>query len=301
MDKQYDEFVGVDSLHAAMITEDTEQAYTTEEPEYLAPTAEIVGNAELSATPTHYDNLPANNYISEGATVLTLIVSGLPADKMAKYLGKYYDPASGRVLDVGDPDPPDVALSFRYDKGKNGHRYYQYLKGKFSGGAEEATTRKTNVDIKTYQLTYTAVVTAKQWEVDGETRPMKRIFADTTDPAFNPSGWFNQVQTPDTSTPPAAFELISSDPADENDNVAVNSSVVLTFNNRVMDQSITLYADDFEVIDIDITKDSTGKILTIKPKDDLGNNESYTLIITDVKDVHGQSLYNKIVRFTTVE
>ena len=301
MNGQYDEFIGVDNLHAAVITEDSEQNYITETPEYFAPTAEIVGNADLSIAPTYYDNRPADNYISEGATTLTLTVKGLPAEKAAKYLGKHYDPVSGRVLDTGDPNPPDVALSFRYDKGKTGHRYYQYLKGKFSGGAEEATTKKNNVEIKTYQLTYTAVVTAKQWEVDGKTKPMKRIFADTADPAFDPEGWFSRVQTPDTATQPSALSLVSSDPVDEGTDITVNSSIILTFNNRIMSQLITLYSEDFEPVEVIISRDDTGKVLTVKPKVDLENNESYTLVISIVSDIHGQSLSNKVIRFSTVE
>ena len=130
MNKEYGEFIGVDNIHAAVITEDSESAYVTETPEYLAPAAEIAGEPEIQSTPTYYDNVPQDNYITEGVTALKVIVSGVSADMMAKYLGKHYDAASGRVLDTGEPNPPDIALSFRFNKGKEDYRYYQYLKGK---------------------------------------------------------------------------------------------------------------------------------------------------------------------------
>ena len=62
---------------------------------------------------------------------------------------------------------------------------------------------------------------------------MKRIFADTTDAAFNPAGWFNQVQTPDTSTAPEALVLSSSDPTDGDVGELVGVSPALTFNNKI--------------------------------------------------------------------
>src|SRR5665648_207601 len=104
MDKQYDEFVGVDKLHTALILIESEAEYSAETPEYFAPTAEIVNDTETDIQPTYYDNVSANNYISEGATTVTMTVSGVPARKAAKYLGKHYDEASGRVLDTGDPN-----------------------------------------------------------------------------------------------------------------------------------------------------------------------------------------------------
>lgn len=197
MDKQYGEFVGVDNVHVAIVTTDSESEYIAEAPEYFAPTADIAAESETDNTPTYYDNVPGFNYVSEGVTTLTMTFSGVPAEKAAKYLGKHYDEATGRVYDTGEPTPPDVAVSFRFKKGPKDYRYYQYLKGTFSGGTEEAGTKTNTVDVRTYQMTFTAVVTTHQWNVGGEQRGLKRIFADTTDPAFDATGWFTQVQTPE--------------------------------------------------------------------------------------------------------
>lgn len=196
MDKKYGEFVGVDNIHVALITTDTEEAYTTEVPEYFAPAAEIAGDAETESTPTYYDNVPANNYVTEGVTTLNVRVSGVPAELMAKYLGKHYDVATGRVLDTGEPNPPECALSFRFNKGKSDYRYFQYLKGTFSGGTEEAATKNKGIDIKTYSMIYTAVTTTHKWNIDGKEKQMKRIYGDTDDENFDATTWFNEVQVP---------------------------------------------------------------------------------------------------------
>lgn len=299
MDKQYGEFVGVDNVHVAIVTEDTRENYLAETPEYLAPTAEIAGEAETDSTPTYYDNVPAFTYVGEGLTTLTLTVSGIPADIAAKYLGKKYDSSTGRVYDDGQPNPPDVALSFRYNKGPNDYRYYQYLKGTFSGGSEEAGTKTNTVDIRTYQLTYSAVVTTHQWEINGESKGLKRIFADTTDQSFDPTGWFNAVQTPEMGTKPNALSLVTSVPIDEATGVAIDSAIELTFNNKISNQTITLFTDAFVPVPVTITKDATGKILTISPDADLSSATSYVLIITNATDIYGQKLENEVIAFTT--
>lgn len=204
MEPKYGEFVGVDNVYAAIITTDTREEYVAEEPEYFAPVAEITGESETENTPTYYDNVPGFNYVSEGVTTLTCTFSNVPAQLAAKYLGKHYDEATGRVLDTGIPTPPSVALSFRYNKGPSEYRYYQYLKGTFSGGAEEAATKTNTVDIRTYQMTYTAVVTAKQYQIGEEVKGLKRIYADTDDVNFTSamaSAWFNAVQQGPEITP----------------------------------------------------------------------------------------------------
>jgi phi13 family phage major tail protein len=300
MNKEYGEFIGVDSIHAAIITEDSENNYIAGTPEYFAPAAEIAGEPEIESKPTYYDNVPQDNYITEGVTALKIIVSGVSAEMMAKYLGKHYDAATGRVLDTGEPNPPDVALSFRFNKGKEDYRYYQYLKGKFSGGSEEATTKKNNIDIKTYTTTFTAVTTTHKWTVDGVLKQMKRIFADTTDAAFNPAGWFDQVQTPDTTSAPAALTLSSSDPEDGDTGKAVGVKPELTFNNKIKSYNVTLINTvTLAAIACAFAIDATGKVLTINPNANLEAATKYAIVINKITDIYGQTLVDNIIDFTT--
>lgn len=199
MEAKYGEFVGVENLHVASVTADTADAYTADTPEYLAPSAEISIQANINNAPQYYDNVAGFNYVSEGVSTITLTVSGVPASKLAALLGKYYDSTTGRVLDDGQPDPPYYALSFSFNKGPDGKRYYQYLKGTFSGGEEIGTSKADgNVTVHTYQLTFTALNTAHKWTVNGVLKSLKRIFAESTDANFsgNDATWFAAVQTP---------------------------------------------------------------------------------------------------------
>ena len=301
MYKKYGEFVGVKNLHFAKVSQDDEIAYAAEAPRYLAPAAEIAGEAEINNTPTYYDNKPGFNYVSEGITTITVTVSGVPAKLMAELLGKYFDEASGRVYDSGQPNPPNVAIGFEYGVGPGESRMYWYLAGTFSGGAEEAATKSNDVDIRTYQLTYTAVATTHEWDFGGEMTALKRVFGDTSDDAFDKAGWFNQVQTPDGSTPPDALALSSIVPADGSATAPRNTTIVLTFNNKVASEAISVInTTTGDVVVATKAWDAAGKVLTITPSAQLAATTTYIVSVAGVKDVYGQALAATAKDFTTV-
>jgi phi13 family phage major tail protein len=299
MDQQYGEFIGVDSVYTFPVTTDSAGSYVAGTPEYFAPVAEIAGSPEISTKPTYYDNRVGNNYVTEGKTELKLIVSNVPAEKMAVHLGKNYDAASGRVLDSGVANPPDMGIMFRYNMGKDGYRYYCYLKGNFAGGAESATSKTNDIDAKTYELTYTAVTTTHQWLIDSVLKSLKRVFGDTADSAFDETGWFTQAQTPDTTSAPSAIALSSSVPADGA--AAVNKALplTLTFNNKIASEAISLIKADGTLTAVTKTWDAAGKVLTLTPSSALAGTTTYIMAINGVVDVYGQALADSARDFTT--
>ena len=299
MDQKFGEFVGVDSLYYAILTTDSDAAYTPGGPEYLAPVAEIGGAPEINNATTYYDNKAANNFVTEGKTELKIVVSNVPAALMATLLGKHYDESSGRVYDSGEPNPPDIALGFRYNMGKEGYRYYWYLKGIFSGGSEEATTKKENVEIKTYTLTFTAVTTTYKFTIGSDEVSIKRVFGDTEDEAFDPAGWFSQVQTPDVAGAPPGLALSSIVPADDASNITVTDNIVLTFNNAIATEAITVIKDDGTLAAGVKTWDSTYKILTFNPSASLDAGSTYIVAVNGVVDIYGQELTSVAKNFST--
>lgn len=299
MDKKFGEFVGVDQLHYAIVSQDDETGYVAGAPKYLAPAAEISAETETNNTPTYYDNKPGNNYVSEGITTVTITVSNIPVILAAELLGKDYDAATGTLIDDGQPNPPDVALAYRANIGRSDHRHSWYYKGTFSGGAEEAASKTSDVDIRTYQLTYTAVATTHEWMVNGTSKSLKKRSGDTTDPAFDPTGWFTQVQTPDVSGAPAALTLASSVPVDGAPAVAVGANVVLTFSNKIASHAVTLLDETLAIVPAAFSFDVTGKILTINPSADLSATTTYAVVVNGVRDIYGQQLTNQVIDFTT--
>lgn len=299
MDKEYGEFIGVDKVYTFNVLEDSEGNYIASVPEYFAPVAEISGEAKTDVTTTYYDNKAGTSYVSEGATELKMTVSNVPAKKMADHLGKDYDITTGRVYDSGEPNPPDKGLMFRYNMGKTGYRYYCYLNGTFSGGAEVAATKGDKVDVKTYETTFTAGATSHEWTVNGIKKSLKRVFGDTADIAFDATGWFNQAQTP-LAVVPTELALTTSVPADAATAIVKTAPIVLTFNNKIAKESITLISSIGDLVVVTKTWDATGKILTIAPSTALTGTLKYIILISGVVDAYGQTLVTEARDFTTV-
>lgn len=299
MDQKYAEFIGVDEVHYALVTADTAAAYTADAPIYLAPTAEVAGEPEVNNKTTYYDNAAANNYVTEGKTELKLVVANVPAQQMATLLGKDYDAASGRVYDSGQANPPKVALGFRFNMGQSGYRYFWFLSGTFSGGAEEATSKSNDVDVKTYTLTFTAVTTAFKWTVNAVLKSLKRVFADTSDATFVPTGWFDQVQTPTVVGAPAAVTLSTIVPADGASGIVVTANIVLTFNNAITSEAVSVIKADGTLVAGAKTWDATAKILTFNPTASLDAGATYIVAVNGVTDIYGQALAASAVNFAT--
>jgi len=300
MDKQYGEFIGVDKVYTFDILEDSDANYIASTPVYFAPVAEISGEAKTDNTTTYYDNKAGNNYVSEGATELKMTLSNVPGVKMASHLGKDYDVASGRVYDSGEPNPPDKGIMFRYNMGKGNYRYYCYLKGTFSGGAEVATSKSDKINVKTYEATFTGVATTHEWMISSIKKSLKRVFGDTADLSFDGSSWFTQAQTPDTTIAPAAITLSSSVPADAATAISKTAAIVLTFNNKICKEAITLISSLGDIAAVTKAWDTTGKILSITPSIALTGTLKYIVSFAGVVDVYGQSLAAQARDFTTM-
>lgn len=195
MEKIYSEVVGVDDLYYARILQDNEGLYLTDEPYYLAPVAEIGIVAEVNRVETYYNDKMGNYFVTEGKTDINIDVSNLTPELVAYLCGKYMDTLTGRVFDSGRIDSPDFALGFRFNLGNYGYRYYWYMKGKFSVGSEEAVGKRGDVEVKNFRITFTAVPTDFNWVIEGVRKPLKRVFKDSFNPAFDPLDWFDAVQT----------------------------------------------------------------------------------------------------------
>lgn len=298
MDAKYSEFVGVDNLYYALVTADTASGYTAGAVTYLAPVAEIAGTPTINNITSYYDNQAAINYTVEGKTELKLTVANVDAETLAILLGKYFDDASGRTYDDGEPNPPDVAIGFRYNMGNSNYRYYWYLKGTISGGSENAVTKKENVEPKPYELTFTAVNTTYEFTLGADSKGVKRVFGDTADAAFVATGWFDQVQTPATAGAPSAVALSSAVPADGEPAFTATDNIVLTFNNAIDSNAISIVKVDGTLVAGVASWDAAKKIYTFNPTDPLTAGADYIININGVVDIYGQALATAALNFT---
>lgn len=99
---------------------------------------------------------------------------------------------------------------------------------------------------------------------------------------------------------PSALALSSISPADATPDVAVDSTIVLTFNNKIDSQHITVASAGGVSVSGSIVADSTGKILTFTPASNLSNATVYLVTVTGVTDIYSQTLATTVKHFTTV-
>jgi hypothetical protein len=74
---------------------------------------------------------------------------------------------------------------------------------------------------------------------------------------------------------------------------------VLTFNNKIASEAITVIEDDGTIVAAAKSWDATGKILTIDPTVNLDAATTYLVAVNGVIDIYGQALAAAAKNFTT--
>jgi len=98
---------------------------------------------------------------------------------------------------------------------------------------------------------------------------------------------------------PSALVLSTSLPADAATAVVVSSSQVLTFNNKILEDSVIVTTAAGVIIPGNKSYDATGKILTFKSTVNLTAATPYLIAVVGVVDIYNQSLAPVIRKFTT--
>lgn len=98
---------------------------------------------------------------------------------------------------------------------------------------------------------------------------------------------------------PSAIALSTSLPADAATAVVVSANVVLTFNNKILKESIVLMTAAGVLVPFAKTWDATGKIMTIDPTTNLAAATVFLVVVNTVVDVYSQTLATVVRKFTT--
>lgn len=297
---EYKSVVGVKDLYVAPVLQDDLSAYLGDTPEYFAPAAAISAAPAVNSETQYADDNPFDVVVNEGETVLTLTVTGIPPEMLAKVLGKVFDSTTGRVYDTGGT-PPDYALAFRSLKSNGSYRYYWYMKGKFSAPAESFETRGDTPAPQTIEITFTAVRSIYAFDVGDVNAEVKRVWGDEDTTDFSGTGWFTQVQVPGVATP-SALALSSSSPLDNAINAAITADITLTFNNvlAIGAENGCVLIDHDTLTPVAVTRSisASRKVVTLNPDASLSNSTDYDVVI-GVADIYGDTL-DAVVNFTTV-
>lgn len=101
------------------------------------------------------------------------------------------------------------------------------------------------------------------------------------------------------SEAPSALALLTIVPADGAP-AAVNSDIVITFNNAITKGVIIVATADGDIVEGAESWDATAKIYTFNPTENLATDTDYVVTIGGVVDVYGQALVSTVKNFTTV-
>ena len=98
---------------------------------------------------------------------------------------------------------------------------------------------------------------------------------------------------------PTALALSTSVPADAATAVVVTANIVLTFNNKILEDSVVLTSAAGVIVPVTRAWDTTGKILTLDPVASLTAATPYLIAVIGAVDIYNQTLVPTIKKFTT--
>jgi phi13 family phage major tail protein len=298
---EYRSAVGLKDLYIAEVTQDDSDAYVADTPEYFAPAVEASQEAAVNRQTQYADDQPFDAMSSEGETTISLTVTNIPLEMLAKLCGREFDPTTGRMYD-NTGTPPYFALSFRSQKSNGSYRYYQFLKGRFDMPSEDKASKTDSPAPKTIQIKYTAIKTIYVFDLGDINDSIKRVVGDEDTLDFDGDTWFSQVQTPDVASP-SPIALSSITPADGASNQLVSVNIVLVFNNALLSSSVNnislVRSDTYASIACTKTLSTDKKTVTLNPDDNLTASKTYLTVLAGVTDIYGQLLADVTKDFAT--
>lgn len=304
MNAEYYPITGIEGAFIAPVLADTADSYSAGTVIECPPAENANWATTQNSAPFFGNNAKQDELFGVEISAITLRLNGISEELDAKLRGKSYIAASGRVAGTGAAKPPLWALGLKINKGGE-YVYVWFLKGRFSGGNIVAQTVSDNVTVNMREYTFAAFETTHKFEyadeISGTTKTTGLTWykGETADAAFSETGFFDQVQTPDSDGAPSALALSTIVPADEALAIAVTANIVLTFSNKIASSSVVLIDDDGAAVAGAQTWDATGKILTIDPTTSLAASTLHIVAIAGVVDVFGQALDATTKTFTT--
>lgn len=204
MEEEIVEYRGVEDLVAAEVLSDNnavEEGYQTGEVFSIAGVAEISKSTSSSNESHYYNNMPAVVVSSTGADEVTLSVSAIPLETLAKITGQKYDELTGALIE-GERETKYFAIGYKTKKTNGDYVYVWRLKGTFNIPESTHATENDGTDANGQELTYTGINTTHKFEKvtdkNGNKKGAKAINVDVAKGLADVSTFFDEVTTPDT-------------------------------------------------------------------------------------------------------
>ncbi len=194
--KDIQEYRGIRGLVAAEVKTDGED-YSCDTPFAVAGVAELSRTTESSSESHYYDNIPAVVIDSTGADEVTITVSAIPLDVLAKITGQTYDEETGMLIE-GERESKYFAIGYITERTDGTEMFVWRLKGKFNIPDSTHVTKDDGAEANGQELTFTGINTTCRFSKAGD-KTAKAVIVDTSvNTTIKEETFFATVHTPDT-------------------------------------------------------------------------------------------------------
>ncbi len=195
------EYRGVKGLVAAeVLYDDNTNGYVVGSVFSVAGVAELDKSTDSSDEAHYYDNQPMIIISSTSADTVTIQVSAIPYDVLAKLTGQHYDETTGALIE-GERNASYFAIGYQTDFTNGDVAYVWRYKGKFSIPNSTHVTKNDGTDANGQELTYTGIATTHKFDsvTDklGNKEGAKALVINATKTSADVSEFFDSVTTPD--------------------------------------------------------------------------------------------------------
>lgn len=266
--------------------------------------------------PLYADNRKYLNLISKEELEATIEAYTYPEEfEVCDGLGELED----GVL-IGQQARREFGFAYKTVKGNDvdGNKYGYKLHIVYGALAKPSEKGYGTINDKPEAMTFSWDVTTTPVEVviDGKTYSTANLVIDSTKVdseklatlegiLFGTTNSDPRLPLPDeittlfASAPPSAVALSTIVPADGEPAAAINSDIVITFNNAISKGVIIVATADGDIVEGAESWDATAKMYTFNPTENLATDTDYVVTIGGVVDVYGQALVSTVKNFTT--
>ncbi len=254
------EYRGVEGLVAAeVLTDDEENGYTTDDVFAIAGVAEIAKTTDSSSEAHYYDNIPAVVITNVSNDEVTISVSAIPLDVLAKITGQIYDDATGSLIE-GPRDVKYFAIGYKTKKTNGDEVYVWRYKGTFNVPDQTNTTENDSTDANGQEIVYTGISTTHKFTKTG--KGSKALVVDVAKNLANVNSFFDAVTTPDTLLAKVERTLSITQATDTVVTVT-RGGVALTSSSKIYDGDILTISVTGGTITVNGTAFTSGNTMTV--------------------------------------
>lgn len=301
---------GIEKLYAARLTSDSAAGLIYDTPRYLPLVTELSIKPKYNSAPAYAENRMVDQASEFDSAEIGVNRYEMRSNESAYLLGQDIA-AAGGVIDSSGDEAPNTGILYRAPlrrKATNGiaaKRYGIIYKTQFNPPNSDMKSLQGKPDLSQVpQLSGKAQPT--EWSyanTSGQEKHPWEYHVDSDDPNCPKdidTTWFKGVYIPGIAAVPV-LTLVSSDPVAGSAEAATSANPKLTFSNSLSNYGgiVLLKASDNSIVDVTLSLDSTGKIVTATPNATLAANTAYLIVISGVTDIYGQECAASTVKFTT--